>query len=280
MIISQDNVIAQMPNFLFWKDINSVFLGCNDNFAKAAGLRSPKDIIGKTDYDLAWGETHAKAYQQGDHEVLDGLIKSNEIETQYNSNGKFTTIIINKIPLLDSDGQKNGILGTYMEISSSNHFGAGNIFKNKTFLSKKLADCLYFFAKGMTNEQISDQLELTLDTICDYIKMLKIKLNCTCKSSLMIKAWTLDFIKIRLFDETMNSISNHLNTNMINQFHLSKREVECFQLTVRGNTAKQIAATLGISHRTVETHLDNLKVKLNVPSKGALIDIAFKYFIK
>ena len=45
-------VINNAPQHIFWKDVNSVFLGCNQIFADAVGLESPKDIVGKTDFDL------------------------------------------------------------------------------------------------------------------------------------------------------------------------------------------------------------------------------------
>ncbi|PAX47624.1 PAS domain-containing protein, partial [Brunnivagina elsteri] len=47
-------ILETIPQHVFWKDSNSVFLGCNRNLAKVAGLNSPEDIIGKTDYDLPW----------------------------------------------------------------------------------------------------------------------------------------------------------------------------------------------------------------------------------
>ncbi len=47
-------VMENIPQSIFWKDMKSVYLGCNKNFAKEAGIEHPEEIIGKTDYDLAW----------------------------------------------------------------------------------------------------------------------------------------------------------------------------------------------------------------------------------
>jgi len=44
---------------------------------------------------------------------------------------------------------------------------------------------------------------------------------------------------------------------------LTRREYECLQLIARGNTNKTAARKLGISDRTVECHLDKVKVKLS-----------------
>lgn len=52
---------------------------------------------------------------------------------------------------------------------------------------------------------------------------------------------------------------------------LTKREKECLDLTLNNFTAKEIAKELGLSHRTVEEYLSNLKRKFKVASKHELI---------
>ncbi len=49
-------VMDNIPQFIFWKDRNSVYLGCNQNFSEIAGIKNPDEIKGKTDYDLVWKE--------------------------------------------------------------------------------------------------------------------------------------------------------------------------------------------------------------------------------
>lgn len=49
-----DTVLSNIPASIFWKDRNSVFLGVNEQFAREAGFQSPDELIGKSDYDLAW----------------------------------------------------------------------------------------------------------------------------------------------------------------------------------------------------------------------------------
>lgn len=65
----------------------------------------------------------------------------------------------------------------------------------------------------------------------------------------------------------------------INNNYLSRRESECLRLTVRGRSAKQIAAELNISRRTVEEYLNNIKLKFGVYSKSELIDKAHDAFV-
>ncbi len=64
----------------------------------------------------------------------------------------------------------------------------------------------------------------------------------------------------------------HLNQNRINNYHLSKREVEVIHHTISGKTAKQIAKILNLSPRTIEHYLENIKIKMNIATKNDLLE--------
>ncbi|MBL1175195.1 PAS domain S-box protein [Pantanalinema sp. GBBB05] len=111
-------VIDTFPLIVFWKDCNSVYLGCNQKSAQAAGLATPADIVGKTDYDMPWAETNAEAYRADDREVLDsGVAKLGIIETQVRADGSVIWIETNKLPLYNLNGEVIGLLGTYQDIT-------------------------------------------------------------------------------------------------------------------------------------------------------------------
>ncbi len=111
-------VLDTFPLSVFWKDRNSVYLGCNRNFLKDAGLDSVADIIGKTDYEMPWGQTEADSYRQYDRQIMDNdESKIGIIETQLQANGDRIWVEINKLPLYDLKGEVIGILGTYQDIT-------------------------------------------------------------------------------------------------------------------------------------------------------------------
>jgi DNA-binding CsgD family transcriptional regulator len=60
---------------------------------------------------------------------------------------------------------------------------------------------------------------------------------------------------------------------------LTNQEIKCIELMMRGKTSKMIGKELNISHRTVETHVQNIKRKLNVQSKPELIDFIFEQIL-
>lgn len=57
-------------------------------------------------------------------------------------------------------------------------------------------------------------------------------------------------------------------------FNLSRRESEVLFFLLRGQTAKQIAQVLCVSPRTIETHIESLKTKMNCSNKAMLIEKA------
>ena len=57
---------------------------------------------------------------------------------------------------------------------------------------------------------------------------------------------------------------------VIDNVKLSLRESQCLDILATGKTAKEIAAEIGLSHRTVEHYLENIRNKLGVGNKHEL----------
>ncbi|MBN1788809.1 MAG: PAS domain-containing protein [Sedimentisphaerales bacterium] len=111
-------VMNNIPQFIFWKDRNSTYLGCNTNFAKAAGFERPEDVIGKTDHDMAWTKEEADSYTEYDKKVMDAdMPQYHIIEQQRQTDGYKAWVDTNKVPLHDMDGKVVGILGSYEDIT-------------------------------------------------------------------------------------------------------------------------------------------------------------------
>ena len=112
-----ESVVKYAPSFFYWKDANSVYQGCNDEFARLAGLNSSIEVKGKTDYDLIWKD-RAELYVETDQSVLlTGKARLNHEETITISDNITITAITNKVPLLDDRNNVVGILGITTDIS-------------------------------------------------------------------------------------------------------------------------------------------------------------------
>lgn len=109
-------VLDTIPVRVFWKDRNSVYLGCNKHFARDAGLEDAEQIIGKTDFQLSWHE-QAELYRADDQQVMQsGEAKLNYEEPQSSATGNIW-LQTSKIPLLDRHKKVFGVLGIYEDIT-------------------------------------------------------------------------------------------------------------------------------------------------------------------
>ena len=111
------NIIKHIPSYIYWKDTHHIYQGCNEQFAKSAGLSDPKEIIGKSDYELAWGKTDAETYINSDNEAMFNAPVINIEETQLQANGERLTVLANKVPFHDEEGHVLGVLGIYSDIT-------------------------------------------------------------------------------------------------------------------------------------------------------------------
>jgi two-component system cell cycle sensor histidine kinase/response regulator CckA len=110
-------VIDSIPQRVFWKDRDSVYLGCNRSFARDAGLDDPALIVGKTDLELAWKAT-GHLYVADDRLVMESNMAKVDIEEPMTfTDGRTIWLRTSKVPLHDESGAVLGVLGTYEDIT-------------------------------------------------------------------------------------------------------------------------------------------------------------------
>jgi PAS domain S-box-containing protein len=110
-------VLDTIPSRVFWKDHELNFVGSNQAFALDAGLKSPEELVGKNDFDMTWAE-QAKLYQTDDRAVMESQQpKLNFEEPHTADDGRITWVRTSKVPLLNTRGQVDGILGIYDDVT-------------------------------------------------------------------------------------------------------------------------------------------------------------------
>jgi diguanylate cyclase (GGDEF)-like protein/PAS domain S-box-containing protein len=110
-------VVDNIPQRVFWKDREGLYLGCNTAFARDAGFAAPAEVIGKNDFDMAWKQD-AAAYRADDAAVVAGHgAKIGYEEPQHQPDGSVTWLRTSKVPMLDENGAIAGVLGTYEDIT-------------------------------------------------------------------------------------------------------------------------------------------------------------------
>jgi len=118
---TMQTIIDNIPRAVFWKDKELKFQGCNKIFASVAGLKSPKELIGHTDFDMPWKE-HAEAYRADDQAVMKSRKARLDLEERnVNSSGQESWVLTSKVPVTNQHGEVVAVLGMFEDITERKH---------------------------------------------------------------------------------------------------------------------------------------------------------------
>jgi diguanylate cyclase (GGDEF)-like protein/PAS domain S-box-containing protein len=130
-------------DLLFFKDLDSRFLGCNKQFEKFTG-QPESEILGHTDEQF-FDIEQARMCQQQDKDVMDNNeIYSGEEYLTYND-GERHFIDMRKVPLLDNEGKVQGLIGIGRDITAHHR------------LQKRLKVANAVFENSQENLIVTDQ---------------------------------------------------------------------------------------------------------------------------
>ena len=112
-----DLVIDNIPQIIYWKNKDLVYLGCNQNYALINNFENPNYILGKIDEDLPWAKINLNTIQDREKDVMNKNQSEISIETLNLPGGKTAFFEVNRVPLNNLEGGIVGILCTYNNIS-------------------------------------------------------------------------------------------------------------------------------------------------------------------
>jgi PAS domain S-box-containing protein len=165
-------VLDTIPVRVFWKDRNLEYLGCNLLLARDAGLERAADIVGRTDYDLAYRE-QAAIYRADDREVIEsGIPKINYEEPQSGADGRLRWLRTSKIPLRDPQGNIIGVLGTYDDITAEREAALDRERRNRALSEANEELRRIHRVKDEFVAMVSHELRTPLVTGIGYLELL------------------------------------------------------------------------------------------------------------
>jgi PAS domain S-box-containing protein len=110
-----NSLLDSIPDIIFFKDINGVYLDCNPAFAEFVG-KSRDEIVGMTSYDL-FDKDITDAFMDNDKRMLElGRVWHNEEWITY-PDGRKILLHTAKSPYLGQDGTLIGLLGISRDIT-------------------------------------------------------------------------------------------------------------------------------------------------------------------
>ncbi len=116
-------LIKAIPDMLWLKDADGVFLACNKMFERLYNTKEA-DILGKTDYDFV-DPALADAFREHDRKaMLAGKPCSNEEAVVFADDGQHANLETTKTPLYDECGALIGVLGIAHDITKQKQLEA------------------------------------------------------------------------------------------------------------------------------------------------------------
>jgi two-component system cell cycle sensor histidine kinase/response regulator CckA len=190
------NIIATIPCGVFWKDRDSVYLGCNEQVARDHGLASADQVVGCSDYEISCAPEEASFYRDCDREVMESGRPMVNVETAHTRrDGTRATLLMSKVPLRDGRGRVVGVLvvgvlGVYTDITERKRLeeqfrqaqkmeavgrlagGVAHDFNNLLTVIRGNADLLDPAALGAGEGALLDDLILAADRATALVRQL------------------------------------------------------------------------------------------------------------
>ena len=157
-------VLDTIPVRVFWKDKNSIYLGCNKLFASDSSFSSPKEIVGKNDFQLAT-KSQAELYRTDDQYVIKtGKPKLNYEEPYATRDGRELWFRTSKIPLRDLDDNVVGMLGIYEDITERKQ--AGELLRQSEHKYRNLVEAMH---EGIGISDLDENIIFANQAACDIL---------------------------------------------------------------------------------------------------------------
>jgi PAS domain S-box-containing protein len=107
-------LVENLPQRVFLKDTDCVYVSCNQSYANDLGI-SPDEIAGRTDYDFHPPEL-ADKYTADDRRIIQSA-RTGRIEERYIAEGREVIVQTVKTPVKDQAGNVTGVLGIFWDIT-------------------------------------------------------------------------------------------------------------------------------------------------------------------
>ncbi len=123
-LFTLEEIISLLPGHVYWKDINCILQGCNNEQAYDVGLNSYKNIKGKTVFDLLMpNQPEEERKKQAlitdniDKEIMKEDTPQTVEEFTIGRDGSVINWLSKKVPLHDRSGKVTGIAGISLDIT-------------------------------------------------------------------------------------------------------------------------------------------------------------------
>ena len=194
-----EQLLNQFNLYIWVKDKSNRYIYVNENYAKASGMSSSNQMIGKTDNEIK-SYDFTNGISRDDHEMVNSVARLDSVE-QINAVAGITDILISETRFIDRNGNILTVKGSfgdlarqqlpkqpgYYDESNQRYYldikELGNIY-----LTLREMEVFKLVLKGWTAIRIANKMNLSVKTIETYILYIRRKFGVETKSELLTVA--------------------------------------------------------------------------------------------
>jgi PAS domain S-box-containing protein len=257
-------LLEHLPQKIFHKDGNSVYVSCNQNYARDLKIK-PEEIKGKTDHDF-FPKKLAKKYRADDKRIIKSS-KTENIEEKYIQDGQEIWVQTAKTPIKDEKGNVTGILGIFWDITQRKQAEEAlrqreAALEVRTNQLEEVNSALRVLLKQRDNDKTELEEEVMLNVkelVLPYIEKLKRR---------RLDAKSMAYLSV--LESNLNDIVSPFAHKLSSKHSsLTPAEIQIAHLVRDGRTTKEMAEFLNVSRRTIDSHRQNIRMKVGLHGKKA-----------
>lgn len=132
---------------------------------------------------------------------------------------------------------------------------------------------IYSYNKSNTSEAVNSYMN-NFDALEGFKTYFKYQADTLIKNSNQHKIYIPEHMQFNFNEIILPAHQIKENNNFCDKISLTEKQRNCLFLTLKGKTAKEIARLTGVSFRTVQFHIEAIKIKFNCRDKKELIEKA------
>lgn len=164
-----NSLMENIPDSIYFKDLDSKFTRINQALANDLGLSDPQEAIGKSDADFFSKELAEYSYQDEQEIIRTGIPILGKEEPEIWPDGHETWVLTTKMPLSDAGGRIVGTFGVSSEITERKRAEAERTAKEAALAASR--------AKSEFLSRISHELRTPLSTILGFSQLLQLDIS-------------------------------------------------------------------------------------------------------
>lgn len=114
-------LMDNIPDCIFFKDMEGRFIKINRALSELLGMQSPEEAVGKTDFDFYTEEMAKEAFASEQNFIQAGKPLIGRVEQVIKPNGEARWMLTTKVPFKHKDGHFTGLVGISKDITERKH---------------------------------------------------------------------------------------------------------------------------------------------------------------